>query len=364
MNRVMLVAAVWLPSICPVRAEETANPVKVAVMGLKATAGIPPEFLESLVALIPEELERLGPFKAITTADINQMLAYENLKDQLGCTDVACLAEIGGALGVAYLISGNLTLVGDTYLLQLQLMDIVQARSAGRVAREYKGGPMGLLEEVRAATRLVVREVLAANSGNLWVRVSEEGANVELDGRIVGVSPLPPFSAGAGFHALEVQMEGFVVFRKDILIEPKRETVIDVELLPSGEYLRAYEKKAGFTRKLAWGGILAGGVAVAVGVTLYFVGSASGNNLSDDIEIYNQSQVHDPAVNTDLHNRKQTLTDLNLATVLTTAVGLGLSGVGTYLFFAGDPPNRYQVEPTIVLSGSKGAVGIGIQGGF
>jgi hypothetical protein len=46
-----------------------------------------------------------------------QMLALEQAKQSVGCgSDMACLAEIGGALGADYLITGSVLLVGDTYL--------------------------------------------------------------------------------------------------------------------------------------------------------------------------------------------------------------------------------------------------------
>ena len=41
--------------------------------------------------------------------DIQDMLALESEKQLLGCSDdTNCLAEIGGALGVSYLVAGNI----------------------------------------------------------------------------------------------------------------------------------------------------------------------------------------------------------------------------------------------------------------
>jgi TolB-like protein len=181
--------------------------LKIAVMELKGSQGMPVELTRSLTALIPEVLDKQGPFKALSTQDINQMLAYESIKDQAGCDDVGCLAQIGGALGVDYVVSGSITLVADTYLIQLQLLNIAQARVDGRAAREYKGGPTGLLDEVRAATKLVVRDLMAAHSGQLAVNVSEEGATIRIDGNIAGTSPMPVMTIGSGLHTVAVDKE-------------------------------------------------------------------------------------------------------------------------------------------------------------
>lgn len=44
-------------------------------------------------------------------------LSFEKDKQNLGCdADPACLAEIGGALGVEFIIAGSLVKVGDTLL--------------------------------------------------------------------------------------------------------------------------------------------------------------------------------------------------------------------------------------------------------
>ena len=37
------------------------------------------------------------------------MLAFEKQRQMLGCADTGCIAEIGGALGVDYIISGKVT---------------------------------------------------------------------------------------------------------------------------------------------------------------------------------------------------------------------------------------------------------------
>src|SRR5690349_9579681 len=109
--------------------DKDAGKLKVAVMDLKASPSIAKELAAAVAALIPQTLDELGPFKAISKQDIEQMLRLEQMKDAVGCGDVSCLAEIGGALGADYLVSGSLVDVGSgMYMTQLQLLNIKTSR--------------------------------------------------------------------------------------------------------------------------------------------------------------------------------------------------------------------------------------------
>lgn len=70
-----------------------------------------------------QELRKLQGISAIGMDEIRDMLAYEQTKDLLGCDDVTCLAEIGGALGADDLITGKLSNVGDENVMLVRRID-------------------------------------------------------------------------------------------------------------------------------------------------------------------------------------------------------------------------------------------------
>ncbi|GAG28562.1 unnamed protein product, partial [marine sediment metagenome] len=236
--------------VAPVDADE--DKLKVAVMAVRASDSIPKELVDSLTALIPQTLDDFGPFKAITSDDISQMLAVDALKQSLGCSDVSCLAEIGGAIGSDYMITGSIFAVGEKFLLQFQLMDISKARVVERASREYTGNLPGLLDEMRVITKLLVRDILAQKSGTLLVDVTEEGATIKLDGTIIGVSPLAPTMIAGGLHTVNVEKEGFILFSRDVEISENEETKLSVALLPSEEFKRRHIESAQLVRTMAW----------------------------------------------------------------------------------------------------------------
>lgn len=78
---------------------------------------------QALDQLVVGALDDLHRHNVITAADISALLGLERMKDALGCTDVVCAAEIGGALGADILLSGTASLLGDEVVLSLSVIE-------------------------------------------------------------------------------------------------------------------------------------------------------------------------------------------------------------------------------------------------
>ncbi len=81
-----------------------------------------------------------------------------------GCTgDPSCLAPIARALGVDQLVAGTVGGLGDSYVVNLKLVDAVGAQRQ-RVTATLHGSPDELIHEVRvAAYRLAAPERLVGS---------------------------------------------------------------------------------------------------------------------------------------------------------------------------------------------------------
>jgi iron complex outermembrane receptor protein len=123
-------------------------PTTVGIMEFVAVGGVTPGQVEVLVDALATEISRLGDLRVITKSDIQSMLALEKQRRLAGCTDYDCVAEIGGALGMRWMVIGNLGLFGDTLLLNLKLTDVKDARVTGRVVRKIRGQVDDLLYEL------------------------------------------------------------------------------------------------------------------------------------------------------------------------------------------------------------------------
>ena len=64
--------------------------------------------------MITSEVQRRGFFQVISQQDIATMLGLERQKQLMGCADdsTSCLAELSGALGARFVMSGTLTRLG------------------------------------------------------------------------------------------------------------------------------------------------------------------------------------------------------------------------------------------------------------
>jgi tetratricopeptide (TPR) repeat protein len=113
----------------PARVETaTAQVHRIAVLDVQAQSNVPETLAKSVLSLVVHDVRQRATGAVVVGADeIRAMLGLEHQKQLLGCTEVSCLAEIGGALGAEKLVLGSLSRFGDTYVLDLKL---VEARSA------------------------------------------------------------------------------------------------------------------------------------------------------------------------------------------------------------------------------------------
>lgn len=120
----------------------------IAVLDIQGT-GVDAALLPTLTEVLSVEIDAIGKYKVIAGRDIQSMLGFEKQKDVLGCTDAACLAEIGGALGVDRIIASHIGKVGATYVVNIKLINIRMATTEGRVYETVRGQVDALLETMR-----------------------------------------------------------------------------------------------------------------------------------------------------------------------------------------------------------------------
>ncbi|MEL6187128.1 MAG: PEGA domain-containing protein [Myxococcota bacterium] len=340
--------------------------VPIAVMDLPPR-GVQPAAAAALATEVANALNSLRVFRVITREDIKRMLQLEQTRQQCtGEADAACLAEIGGALGVEYLVYGEVSRLGDPYSLSLVLLDIGRAEAVNR-ARAQVSGAGALLEETARATRRLVQPLLTDRTGYLVIESREPGAEVTIDGRLSGITPLPGrLELAMGPHEVVVQKQGFLSWARTVDLEPGQATVAPVALVPSQAFVASYEQSARNVRTAAWLTAGAGVALIGTGLVLALVADARFDDLerrgwlSADAEacaglgarpgelcptnLGFQNQVLDEV------DDIETLDTLALgATVLGGAAALG----SAVLFLTGDDPDRYRALT---------AVGIGPRG--
>jgi len=109
-----------------------------------------------LTEIVTTEAAERGTHQVVSSSDIGALLGFEKQKELAGCTEVTCMAEIGGALGVEFLLITDVAALGKTFVVNVKLLNIKQATVDGRVYETVKGEDDVLIETIkRAVTRLL-----------------------------------------------------------------------------------------------------------------------------------------------------------------------------------------------------------------
>lgn len=218
----------------PVTGPEAALNLKIAVWRFDAL-GIEPELVARLETLFRMELARLSKVPLPTRRDIERSISAE----QQQCTgEEKCLAAVGKKLGVDIVVTGTVGAMGSAYVLNIKAVDSATAKQVQRIQSDpLRGSPDELIEGVRvAAYKLLAPEQL---HGSLQIQTDIVGAEVKLDGRTIGKTPLPSLGVigklALGKHDLRVQAPGYDPFSDEVDVHFQKVARAEVRLLASKE---------------------------------------------------------------------------------------------------------------------------------
>jgi hypothetical protein len=350
-------------AVVPAARAAEARP-KLAVLDFSAN-GASKELTSAAGGIAANELDRMQTFQIVTAEAIRNMLAFEKQRQMLGCTDAGCMADLGGALGVDWLVSGKVTKlaaaggVPETFTLELTLTNVRKAQREGSVIETARTEAELVQKTGKAAQRLVAR-ILAGRSGRLVVSVAEVGAVVKVDDQARGTTPLRgPVVLPAGPHALTVEKKGFVAFQKDVQVEAGKIVEERVALIPSPDFVKEYESRQKKLRLGAWisTGVAVAGIGAAVALqvsasSLYGNESTPGTFLYDRARLQNGVEVQNGVdLRAQANQLKSDIETRQTASYVAGGIGVAAAVAATYFWIAGEDPNRYAgfAEPSARL---------------
>src|SRR5205085_9737439 len=104
----------------------TAEPThgkSVAVLDFIARQGATTDLAGALTDAFTTNLRATGKFeRVVSTSEIRATLNYEMQKQLSQCDQGSCLAEIGGAMGVDYIVTSSVTKVGRLWIVHCSLI--------------------------------------------------------------------------------------------------------------------------------------------------------------------------------------------------------------------------------------------------
>lgn len=247
---------------------------KIAVWRFDAL-GIDAEIVQRLETLFRMELDRLDKAPQPSRRDIERSVSAA----EQNCTgEEKCLQSIGKKLGVDFVVTGTVGSLGDNYVLNIKVVEVATGKSQKIQSDPLRGAPDELIEGVRvAAYRLLAPQQL---HGALQIQTDLVGAEVTLDGKKVGATPLPNGGVISklelGKHKLEVAAKGYDKFDSDVEVHFQKVSPVVVRLLQTGETVGSgktitVERSPIYTKP--W---FIGVVAVGAIVAGYFIGHRAG----------------------------------------------------------------------------------------
>jgi hypothetical protein len=131
-------------------------PQRILVLPLKRQGDVPEATAALIGNFLLSQLSGVDGLTTIGVADLDAVLSVDRKRQALGCNDVACLAELGGALGTDLVLHGEIGRLGSVYNINVS---VLRSRDGTVVTR---ASLLGEKEEDAVAKRMpgLVQEIV------------------------------------------------------------------------------------------------------------------------------------------------------------------------------------------------------------
>ncbi len=121
---------------------------KLAVLPTRLEAGTEGSVPELFDDYVLTSVHHAGNFDVIGKTDLDALIDFDQQKELLGCDDVSCFAELGGALGVDLLLSLSIARIGGDWVITAKLINQGKVRVEARANVIVTGEVRQLMEAI------------------------------------------------------------------------------------------------------------------------------------------------------------------------------------------------------------------------
>ncbi len=137
------------PPAAEVAPAPAAAKTTVAVFPLKAEVGVDEKLSAVLGDYLLEQLRDSGAFgRVVGSSEIETLIGFERQKQLMSCDSQSCMAELAGALGVDFILTGSLGKIGSTYLFNVKLLNARTGAAAASLGQRLNGRDDALVDSV------------------------------------------------------------------------------------------------------------------------------------------------------------------------------------------------------------------------
>lgn len=211
--------------------------MKIAVLDFSNTGGISNEESITLTNRLRSMLVQANTMIVLERGKMEEILGEQGFQ-QTGCTSTECAVEVGKLLNVQKMVSGSIGRIGETYTIDLVLIDVSTAAIEKSFFNDYKGAIDGLLKVMAGMADQISRlgvtpeeEVQTQAFGALEINTTPKKATVLLDGTAIGESPKSLSQIKTGFHRVEIRNNGYASETREVEIKKGETAKINIKLL-------------------------------------------------------------------------------------------------------------------------------------
>lgn len=253
----------------------------ISVLDFQAN-GISPTEASILTDRFRAELIQLKEYSVIERAAMQEILEEQGFQ-QSGCVTDECVVEVGQMLGAQQMVGGSIGRLGDVFTITARVIDVESGEILNVTTYDHEGDIGSLLKTGmrQVALDLFSKQEVASvsavvNTGDLFVGTTPDGAELIVDNRKMGYTPMLIEKLGIGGHQIQLKVKGYLSQSHDITILTDRVDSLTIEMVS----IAGLEKKANRYRS-AKRKLLIGSISTAAAGFLFM---ALGNNTYDNYQ--------------------------------------------------------------------------------
>ncbi|MDD5222886.1 MAG: PEGA domain-containing protein [bacterium] len=222
---------------------QTEKPKFIAVLDLDIAKAIPAEARVSLSDLLREKLVNTGRFRVVDRNNMDKILKEQGFQLQ-DCTSKECAVQVGRLLGVEKMVSGNVTKLGQTYIISAQMTNVetgeIEQMSSDRCGGCEVDQLLDTIEnvanklagvQVEAAERAPAPKPKVPETGKLSVTSRPDKAKILINGTDQGTTPNTISGLKPGSYEVRIQKQGFMEYVQKVTVDPGASMSVDTSLV-------------------------------------------------------------------------------------------------------------------------------------
>lgn len=221
---------------------QTEKPKFIAVLDLDIAKAIPAEARVSLSDLLREKLVNTGRFRVVDRNNMDKILKEQGFQLQ-DCTSKECAVQVGRLLGVEKMVSGNVTKLGQTYIISAQMTN-VETGEIEQMASDRCGGcevdqlldTIEMVANKLAGVPVAEREPAppkprAPEPGKISITSRPSQARILVNGQDQGTTPNLITGLKPGAYEVRIQKQGFLEFVQRVNVDPGAALSVDANMV-------------------------------------------------------------------------------------------------------------------------------------